>query len=82
MFDSEVLKIANTFINTDNPTVRKIANITGWSKSTVHRVLCENLKDIDISKWEKCQDILEKNKKERNMRGGLANKLRYSKMKK
>ena len=56
--------------------------IAGGTSGDISNLSLEDLKDIDISKWEECQDILEKNKKERNMRGGLATKFKYSKMKK
>ena len=58
-------------------TVRQAANCFGISKSTVHKdVTCE-LKQVNLSLWENVREILEKNKSERHLRGGEATRQKY-----
>ena len=52
-------------------TVRQTAKVFGVSKSTVHKDVTERL-----------EEILEKNKSERHIRGGMATKLKYQQQKK
>ncbi|MBE6649036.1 MAG: stage III sporulation protein D [Ruminococcaceae bacterium] len=58
-------------------TVRKTAKHFGLSKSTVHKNLTVALKEIDFQLFEETKSILEKNKKERHIRGGMATKMKY-----
>lgn len=58
-------------------TVREVAKIIGYSKSTVHKDLTTKLKDIDLSLYIKVKNILEYNKKVRHLRGGEATRLKY-----
>lgn len=61
-------------------TVREAAKVFGISKSTVHKDLTKNLKQIYPSLYGEVEMILAKNKKERHLRGGIATKLKYEKI--
>lgn len=63
-------------------TVRKAASIFHLGKSTVHKDVTVMLKKIDFSLYLKVKKVLEKNLKERHVRGGLATKLKYQRLKK
>jgi len=60
-----------------NATVRKVARILGVSKSTIHNDLAERLLYINKELYKQVRAILEKNKQERHIRGGLATKRKY-----
>lgn len=60
-------------------TVRAAAKVFGISKSTVHKDITVRLKDIDRGLFNEVKTVLEKNKSERHIRGGLATKRKYSK---
>ncbi|WP_350343516.1 sporulation transcriptional regulator SpoIIID [Proteinivorax tanatarense] len=71
-----VLTISAYVIETE-ATVRKVSEMYGVSKSTVHKDLTERLPEINKELAEKVRKILEKNKKERHIRGGIATKNKY-----
>ena len=58
-------------------TVRKAASKFGISKSTVHKDITERLLYINNSLALEARAILDENKAERHIRGGLATKLKY-----
>ena len=58
-------------------TVRAAANHFGISKSTVHKDVTERLPHIDSTLAAQTRHILDKNKAERHIRGGLATKRKY-----
>jgi putative DeoR family transcriptional regulator (stage III sporulation protein D) len=58
-------------------TVRAAAKRFGVSKSTVHKDLSERLEGINRTLYLQVKEILEFNKSERHIRGGLATKLKY-----
>ena len=60
-------------------TVRQTAKVFGVSKSTVHKDVTERLEEIQPTLASKVKQILEKNKSERHIRGGMATKLKYEK---
>ncbi|SEH45587.1 putative DeoR family transcriptional regulator, stage III sporulation protein D [Ruminococcus flavefaciens] len=66
------------YIIENRTTVRGAAGNFGISKSTVHKDVSERLKQEDPELYEKVKDILEINKKERHIRGGLATKRKYA----
>lgn len=59
-------------------TVRSTAKVFGVSKSTVHKDLTERLPKQSPELYAKVKKVLEKNKQERHIRGGLATKHKYS----
>ena len=68
------------YIIEHNSTVRNTAKYFGISKSTVHKDLAERLKNIDKNLYKDVRPILDKNKAERHLRGGMATKLKYNKV--
>lgn len=58
-------------------TVRATANHFGISKSTVHKDLQQRLPKADPLLYEKVRKVLDLNKMERHIRGGLATRRMY-----
>ena len=67
------------YILEKNTTVRQTAKTFGVSKSTIHKDVTERLEEINPSLAKEVKKVLEKNKSERHIRGGLATKLKYEK---
>ena len=65
------------YIIKNKSTVRSAAKKFGVSKSTVHKDVSERLKHINISLYIKVKEVLEINKAQRHIRGGLATKQKY-----
>ena len=65
------------YIIENKTTVRAAARRFGISKSTVHKDLSERLQYINIPLYEQVKQILETNKAERHIRGGMATKRKY-----
>ena len=63
-------------------TVRQTAKVFGVSKSTVHKDVTERLEEIHPLLTSEVKQVLEKNKSERHIRGGMATKLKYQQQKK
>ncbi len=60
-------------------TVREVAKLIGYSKSTVHHDLTTKLEHMDYTLFLEVKSLLEYNKKVRHLRGGEATKLKYQK---
>lgn len=58
-------------------TVRQTAKEMGISKSTVHKDVTERLLKINPSLAAKARQVLDVNKSERHIRGGMATKEKY-----
>ena len=58
-------------------TVRKTAEKFGISKSTVHKDLQNKLPRYNQVLYEQVRIVLDNNKKERHIRGGMATKRKY-----
>lgn len=58
-------------------TVRETAKRFGVSKSTVHKDITERLESLNPVLAEEVKNVLDKNKSERHIRGGMATKLKY-----
>ena len=69
--------ILGQYIIENKATVRAAAKKFGISKSTVHKDVSQRLSKVDPSLYAKVKDILEINKQERHIRGGLATKNKY-----
>lgn len=69
------------FIAENGATVRAAAQYFGVSKSTVHKDVTERLQEIDKSLYEEVKKVLSKNLSERHIRGGLATKTKYERIK-
>ncbi len=74
--EDRVQQVAKYIINTKS-TVRKAANEFGISKSTVHVDITKRLEKVNPSLAGEIKKILEENKLERHIRGGLATKQKY-----
>lgn len=70
--------ILGEYMTDNNSTVRSAAVHFGISKSTVHKDLREKLPSISPALYKRVQQVLETNKKERHIRGGLATKRKYA----
>ena len=58
-------------------TVREVAKLVGYCKSTVHNDLTTKLESIDYNLYLEVKELLEYNKKIRHLRGGEATRLKY-----
>ena len=67
------------YILEKNPTVRQNAKTLGVSKSTIHKDVTERLEEINPTLAKEVKMVLEKNKSERHIRGGMATTLKYEK---
>ena len=61
-------------------TVRAAAKVFSVSKSTVHKDVTERLSKENPQLYRCVKKILEKNKSERHIRGGLATRKKYKGM--
>lgn len=75
-----VLTIAS-YISETNATVREAAALFGISKSSVHKDMTERLENINPELYKKVRKVLDTNKAERHLRGGMATKEKYIKEK-
>lgn len=74
--EERVVELAN-YIVENGATVRQTAKKYGVSKSTVHKDMTERLVYINPSLASEVRKVLELNKSERHIRGGLATKEKY-----
>ena len=65
------------YIIENNATVRQTAKRFGISKSTVHKDVAERLAHINPSLAKQARIVLDINKSERHIRGGMATKEKY-----
>ena len=65
------------YITENGATVRHCAAVHSVSKSTVHTDVTKRLGGIDRDLQEKVRRVLDKNKSERHLRGGMATKRKY-----
>ena len=77
IIEERAIKLAQYIIETKD-TVRGTAKKFGISKSTVHKDVSERLKFINTILAKEVRKVLDENKAERHIRGGLATKLKYS----
>ena len=78
--DERAIELARYIIDSKD-TVRGAAKKFGISKSTVHKDVSERLKKINPILAREVRKILDENKAERHIRGGMATKLKYSHLK-
>ncbi|MCQ2475083.1 MAG: sporulation transcriptional regulator SpoIIID [Clostridia bacterium] len=76
--EDRAIEIASYIIET-GATVRKAAKKFGVSKSTVHMDVTERLKKLNPLLYTQVRAVLEVNKSERHIRGGIATREKYSK---
>ena len=70
------------YIIENNATVRQPAKSFGISKSTVHKDVAERLAQINPTLAAEARKVLDVNKSERHIRGGMATKEKYLHMEK
>ncbi len=74
--EERTVRIANYIIET-KCTVREAAKKFGISKSTVHKDITERLSKINPQLAVESNAILQDNKMERHIRGGIATREKY-----
>lgn len=65
------------YIIENKATVRAAAKQFGISKSTVHKDLTERLKTVSPALYRQVRELLDINKAERHIRGGMATRRKY-----
>ena len=74
--EERAIQIANYIIES-NATVRQTAKTFGVSKSTVHKDVTDRLMQINPTLAKQARQVLDVNKSERHIRGGMATKEKY-----
>lgn len=74
--EERAVEIANYIVD-EKTTVRQAAKKFGVSKSTIHKDVTERLLKINPPLAGKVRKVLDLNKSERHIRGGLATKEKY-----
>ena len=75
--EQRAIEIANYIIQY-NATVRQTAKQFGISKSTVHKDVTDRLEHINPSLAAQARIVLDVNKSERHIRGGMATRVKYT----
>lgn len=65
------------YIIENRTTVRAAARAFGISKSTVHKDLAERLPAYNRALYLQVKEVLEENKAQRHIRGGIATRKKY-----
>lgn len=78
--EERAIALANYIID-NNATVRGAAKRFALSKSSVHKDVTERLLKINPSLAAETKVILDRNKAERHIRGGMATKQKYAQRK-
>ncbi len=65
------------YIIENESTVRAAAKVFKISKSTVHKDVTERLRKENPQLYKQVKKVLEKNKEERHIRGGMATRRKY-----
>lgn len=74
--EQRAIEIGN-YIVENGATVRQTAKKFGVSKSTVHKDVTERMMQINPALASQARKILDINKSERHIRGGMATKEKY-----
>ena len=74
--EERAVEIAKYIID-NNATVRQTAKQFGISKSTVHKDVTERLSQVNPPLAREARKVLDVNKSERHIRGGLATREKY-----
>ena len=75
--DKERCVVLGTYIVENRATVRQTAARYGVSKSTVHKDVTERLPRVNKNLAEATREVLDVNKSERHIRGGMATREKY-----
>ena len=79
--EERVIQLAQYIIEQD-ATVRQAAGRFAISKSTVHKDISQRLEKLSPSLHQQVRQVLERNKQERHIRGGMATKEKYEQLRK
>lgn len=74
--EERCVRFANYIVD-NHATVRVTARKFDYSKSTVHKDITERLRHTNPQLYNEVRKILDINKEERHIRGGLATKHKY-----
>ncbi len=74
--EERTINIAKYILETKS-TVREAAKKFGISKSTVHKDITERLRKINLGLAKDVEEVLQENKSERHIRGGIATREKY-----
>lgn len=74
-------KAFGEYIVSNNATIRQTAKAFLYSKSTVHIDVSKRLKSVDRHLFERVRIVLENNFEEKHIRGGIATKNKFDKLK-
>lgn len=77
--EERAIEIATYLIET-KATVRAAAQKFGVSKSTVHKDITERLPMLHASLAGQAREVLDGNKSERHIRGGMATREKYKRL--
>lgn len=77
-YDIRAVELGN-FIVENKSTVRATAKKFGISKSTVHTDITVRLRRINPALFSEVRKVLDVNKEERHIRGGIATREKYKK---
>ena len=77
--EERALRLAE-YITENRATVRAAAKKFGVSKSTVHKDITERLENVSPELSSRVRELLDQNKAERHMRGGLATRRKYQEL--
>lgn len=77
LFTEERAKQLGNYIAEQGATVRQAAKRFSVSKSTVHVDVTRRLRTADRDLYDRVRAVLDENKRERHLRGGIATKEKY-----
>lgn len=80
VLSSDRAVLLGEYIIDTGATVRAAAKVFKISKSTVHKDVTVRLKEESPTLYLQVKDVLDKNKKERHIRGGQATREKYLSM--
>lgn len=73
-------QLLGVYIAEEGATVRQAARQFGISKSTVHKDVSTRLRRLNPALYREVRAILDTNKSERHIRGGMATKKKYEQL--
>ena len=80
-YPEERASMLGEYIVKNKATVRAAAKVFGISKSTVHTDVTDRLRSSDPALYIQVRQVLDLNKAQRHLRGGMATKEKYRKEK-
>ncbi|NLB81280.1 MAG: sporulation transcriptional regulator SpoIIID [Clostridiaceae bacterium] len=79
--EERTIQLAKYIID-NKATVRSAAKHFGISKSTVHKDITQRLQSMNLPLSQEIRKILDENKSQRHIRGGIATRKKYKDKKK